>query len=428
MFVSGCTFYGASVSEIRWQPILLVARLIAGIGHGVTYVTVFVQASENSSKDFRRVMVTIIGLTLALSIFIASTFIINIPMPIKDKTDNEKTVELSETTSTGIMATVTVILCFISVPINFIFSYETVPFLLYHNNREEEAQSTLAQLLGEDQHSPIVQHEFNAMRELCNDDYAEFPEGKIFTTIHRRLMSIPLYSRIVSAQCLNVLSIIMFANYIINLMEKDVILLETNSQNSTKEEFDQYIERIRDIMRLARMYLVVVKVSFATWFIVGVPLTFVGNYFNWKRGYHFCTSLAGAIMLSFTLFHWIGIFGGFFKASALLFLNIYIHFMTIPVDIIGYLYLMECFPTSTKSRGIAFVTICESLFNSIFIYVEIQYDSLGIEFFAMAILYFILGFLLYAVVPNTNGLSLAATKHAYMQALSPNWWEFYKKK
>lgn len=424
MFVSGCLFYSADVAESGWQTLLLCGRFVAGLSHGITYVTIFVQASENAAKDFRRILVTSVGLTIGLSIFIASTFLIYIPIPSVQVMEGSVNVaQTSEMMSAGIMSTVTVIFCFIAVVINYFFSHETVPFLLYHNYREEEAVFTLARLLGEDRNSPIVQQEFNAIRELCHEDYAEFPEGKIFTTIHRALMSIPLSARITSAQCLNMLYIVFFVKYIQSWIERDVNELEnTKSTNETI-----IVNELEELLELAQTYSVAVRSAIATWFIVGLQFTLVGNYFNWKRGLHFTTFIVGASIILSTIFHIIGFWGlgPLFKAFSILFLTIYIHFLSLPIDIIGYSYLAECFPISTKAKSVGFVTICESIFNMIFVTLEIRHDKLSIEFFITGLLFCILGFRLYSIVPNTLGLSLGAAKHAYIHALSnKKWWQF----
>lgn len=446
MFASGCVFYATDVDETNyeghsWQLVLLGGRLLAGIAHGITYVTIFVQGSENATKDFRRIIVTVIGITIGLSIFIASTFLIYIPVPTTQKEKGVENVAISsEMTSTGIIATATIFLCFVSVVINYFFSHETVPFLLYHNYREEEAQATMARLLGEDQHAPIVQQEFDAMRELCHDDYAEFPESNIFTTIHRRLISIALSARITSAQCLNMLFIIMFVKLIRSVMDKDLdeIVKETQHMNvatgkngtneTTNVNVTELLDQLNEIMELNKTYNVAVRTAIGTWFILGLQFTLIGNYFTWKRILHLTTFLVGASMLLLYIFHWVGILSGFFQALAIFFLTIYIHFLSLPVDVLNYSYLMECFPTSTKAKAIAFTTICECLFNTIFISIEMEHRKLGFEFFAMGLLFCILGFRLCVSVPNTNGLSLAAAKHAYIQSLSTNWWEFYKNK
>ncbi|XP_031620629.1 uncharacterized protein LOC116339104 [Contarinia nasturtii] len=554
MFASGCTFYSADESERFWPFLMAIGRFSAGFGHGITYVTVFVQASENASKDFRRIIVTIIGATVGLSIFIASIFLIRVPMPLATKMENPNA--LYETMSSGIICTITIILSFFSVVLNFFFSHETVPFLLYHNYREEEAQFAIARMLGEDRNAPIVQKEFEEIRELCNDDYAEYPEWKVFTSINRWLMSIPLSARITSAHCLYMLCLIMLVNCIgghvddvelikrtpleakveifdgtfngsalingtivkgtfINgtssndnkdgISSKEVItdkttdkITEPASSNVTlnnatlinamltngkvalingtiinctlingafhdgtfingtmtngtiingtlingtihngtllkptnglvKQEYEKDISKnLNTLMELAGMYNASIKWLLAFWFILGLPFVFLGNYFNWKRGLHFTTFIVGTSIILFTILH--DIVGYLFNILVIIFIDIYIHFLTLPIDTIGYSYLMECFPISIKSKAIAMVTLCECIFNTCFIWIEMKHSSFGFDFLAMGALFTILGLYLYAVVPNTNGLSLAAAKHAYIQSLSSSWWKFYKKK
>lgn len=421
MFISGCLFYSADVSQTGWQILLLFGRLFAGLSHGITYVTVLVQASENASNDFRRVVVTTVGLTIGFSIFIAST-LIYIPMPF-DQADqgSDNVAETSEMMSAGIMSTITLILCFVSVIFNYFFSHETVPFLLYHNYREEETKFTLAKLMGEDQNSAIVHEEFMAIRELCTNDYAEYPEGEIFTTIHRSLMSIPLSARITTAQCLYTLFILFLVKCIEPMMKKDVIeLVNAKTSNVTTT-----IKDLDELVKLARTCSTVVRSAIAAWFVAGVQFTLIGNYFNWKRCLHFSTFVAGATILLLCIFYVIGFLTEYFGICAVTLLVIYTHFLSLPVDILSYSYLTECFPISTKPKAIAFVTICESLFNTIFVSFEIRHDQFSTGYIVIGLLFCILGFQLYSIVPNTLGLSLGAAKHAYLQALSnKKWWHF----
>lgn len=422
MFVSGCLFYSADVADSGWQALILGGRFLAGIGHGLTYVAVFVQASENAAKDFRRILATVIGLTIGFSMFVSAIFLVNIPLPpdqIIEGTAN--VVEHSEMMSTGSMSTVTFIFAFISVIVNYFFSHETVPFLLYHNYREDEAQFTLAKLLGESENSAVVQQEFLAIRELCHEDYAEFPEGKIFTTIHRSLMSIPLSARITSGQCLNILYIILIAKYIKYLVVGDLdrLINDVNKENETI-----LVKDLEDISGLVSKYHIIVRSEVGAWFLTGLLFTLLSIYLNWRRGLHFTTFVTGAAMLIYSLFRILHMFHHFTKALAMLVLIIYVHFLSLPIDILGYTYLMECFPISTKAKAIAFVTICESLLNSLYAAMELRHDDVFIEFLITGVLFFILGYKLYCIIPNTNGLSLGAAKLAYVQSvLNVVWWK-----
>lgn len=419
MFVSGCLFYGAYVTETGWQSLILGGRFMAGISHGLTYIPLFVQASENAAKDFRRILASVIGLTMGFSMFISALFLINVPSP--DQIANDVNVVQHSEMSMGAIATTTFIFSFISVIVNYLYSHETVPFLLYHNYREDEAQFTLAKLLGEDQNSVIVQQEFLAIRELCTDDYTEFPEGKIFTTVHRSLMSIPLSARITSAQCLNTLYIILIAKYIKHLIKGDL------DEIINKESFEQIVENetvlakdLREISALVSMYNVIVPSEVGGWFVTGLLFTLLANYVNWKRGLHFTTFLTGALMLIYAIFQFVMLT----KEIAMLMLIIYVHFLALPIDILGYTYLMECFPISTKAKAISFVTICENLLNSLYATMELKHDDVFIEFIITGVLFFVLGYFLFCTVPNTMGLSLGAAKLAYLQSVSNTvWWK-----
>lgn len=425
MFTSGCLFYASSVAEEGWQITLLVGRFFGGFGHGITFVTIFVQATENSSKDFRRLLVSIIGLTMGFSLFFAANFIINIPMPFYQELDNPKLDDVvinSELMSTGKMATVILIFGFLSVPINYFFSHETVPFLLYHNYREDEAQFTLSKLLGEDRNSAIVQEEFQAIRELCNEDYADFPEGKIFTSIHRSLLSIVLQARITSAQCFLSLCIIYFAKIIMHMINEEYAKLVNDvfTANATT-----IVNDFQVLVNLVHYYSMVVQVTIVVLFSLGLVSTLIGNYFNIKRGFHFTTFLLGASILLYTLFHLIGVLSGLFKAFAVLFLFVYVYFIYLPVDVVNLTYLTEAFPTSTRVKAIAFVTICENVFNSIYINLEFKHNTVSFEFFLMGLIFTLFGYNLFCTMPNTNGLSLGAAKQAYIQAINSNFWQKY---
>lgn len=425
MFTSGCLFYASSVAEEGWQITLLLGRFFGGLGHGVTFVTIFVQATENASKDFRRTLISIIGLTIGFSLFFAASFIINIPMPAFQELENVKldnVVVNSELMSTGKMSTVILVFCFAAVLFNYFFSHETVPFLLYHNYREEEAQCMLSKLLGEDRNSAIVEEEFHAIRELCNEDYANFPEGKIFTSIHRSLMSIVLQARITSAQCFLSLCVIYFSKIIMNMIHEELIKMESDA---VEANFVQFAGDMTDILNLIRYYDMVVKVTIIVLFTFGLLTTLLGNYFNIKRGFHFFTFLLGLSILVYSIFHFIGFLSELFKAFALLFLSVYVYFIFLPVDVINLTYLTEVFPTSTRVKAIAFVTICEHIFNSIYINLEFKHDTVSIEFFVMGLIFTLLGYNLFCTMPNTNGLSLGAAKQAYIQALNNNFWQKY---
>lgn len=429
MFISGCLFYGADVAESGWRTLLLCGRLFAGISHGLTFVTVLVQASDNAARNFRRIMVTIIGGTMAFSIFLASTFFIFIPVP--DMQDDVKnTAEYSEVRSAGIISTMTFVFCFFSVPLNYLFSHETIPFLLYHNYREEEAQFTLAKLLGEENDSPLVQYEFNAIKEACASDYTEFPEGKIFRSIHRNLLSIALNGRIAAAQSFNIPIIVLIVKtlqaYYLRQLEKDLnadlIVTEDKGSLAVEIAMTPELNKLRDDLN---NFNTVVKTMLFGWFIFGMLTTCLANYYHWRRGLHLTTVIAGATIITCVVLVFGNVMKNFISALTFLVMTIYFQFLTIPIDILGLNYLLECFPTSTKAMSIGFVTILECVFNIILVTIDLRYYELRFEFIPFGIILCVVGLKLYRNVPETFGFSLIEAKHAYLQATSgKKWWQF----
>lgn len=434
LFVSGCLFYSADVVDSGWQSLLVAGRFVAGFGYGITFVTVFVQASENAARNFRRILVTIIGGCMAFSIFLASTFLIYLPVPdLQD--DVENTAVYSETRSAGVIAAATFVFSFVSVPLNYFFSHETIPFLLYHNYREEEAQFTLAKLLGEDNDSPLVHYEFNCIKEACQSDYAEFAEGKIFGTVHRHLLAIALNGRIAAAQSFGVPIIVLFvkiiqAYYMYQLradIANRVYLVETKTTSGNETESEVVFlsldwDKLRNDLSA---YNTAVKSLLFSWFIFGLVMACLANHFNWRRGLHLATFIAGASIVICFVFVYVGVMRNFVAALTFLVLIIYFEFLTLPIDILGLNYLLECFPSSTRAWSIGFVTIIECLFNMCVVGIDIRYAERNPEIIPMGIILCLVGFKLYKSVPETFGFSLVEAKHAYIQATAgKKWWQF----
>lgn len=434
MFVGACLFYSADVADSGWQTLLLCGRLFTGLSHGMTYVTVFVQASENAARDFRRIIVTIIGGTIALSIFITSTFLIFVPVPDLEESEEFKNAAVeSEIMSAGIIATTTFVICFAACIINYFFTLETVPFLLYHNYREEEAQFTLAKLLGEEPNAEIIQYEFIAIKEMCTADYAQFDEKSIFQSAHRSLLSIAASARIAAAQSFNVPIVVLFVKiiqaYYLGVISKNLSEIEevavVKDRNESVIVIEESKRNLVNLREAVHIYNTAVKTLLFSWFVFGLTFTLLGNYFNWKRGLHFTTFIAGASIVICVIVVFVGIFANFIGTLTFLVLIIYFQFLSLPVDIIGYTYLTECFPISTKARSIAFVTMCEALFSIILVSIDLRYYHNEPEFIPMGLILCALGYKLYMIVPNTNGFSLAAAKEAYLQAsASKKWYQF----
>lgn len=424
MFLSVCLFYGASVAELEWQAQFLFGRFFAGISHGITYVTIFVHASENASSDFRHILMTIIGIVIALSICFTSTFLIYVPIP--ELEEDQYVVKDSEVSSANTIMVTSLVLCLAAVGVNYFFSHETVPFLLKHNYRDDEALYVLSKLHNEDSNSAIVHSELDAIKEMCNNDYMEFQEQKIFRSVHRNLLSYALYGRLVAVQSFNVPVVVLIVKMLRKVASDEVIEeVESMKANESLEETMQHLQNVEDDVEL---YLNAVRATLMTWFVCSVTLALIANYYNWKRGIHFTSFLAGAVVIVFNALYTIDIMKDFFRGITVLAIFIYFNFLTTIVDIIGYTYLTECFPVSTKPAGIGFVSIFENLLHIQIITRDLQPDPyihgrIDPGQIVMGLLLVLLGFRLYRTAPQTRGLHLAAAKQAFLQATNAiKWW------
>lgn len=320
------------------------------------------------------------------------------------------------------------VFCMASVIVNYFFTHETVPFLLKHNYRDDEALYVLSKLHDEDSNSAIVHNELETIKEMCNNDYIEFQEQKIFRSIHRNLLSFALYGRLISAQSFNVPIVVFFVKLLRAVVAEDLMLeVEKVKEN---ESLTETLEQLQHLENEVNLYLNAVKATIMTWFVFGVTLALIANYFKWKRGIHFTSFLAGAVIIVFNVLYITGIMAKFFAGITLLTLFIYFNCLTIIVDIIGFTYLTECFPVSTKPAAIAFVSIVENLFHILIIAVDLRPDSYILlegkvdpELIGMGLLLALLGFRLYHTAPETRGMPSAAAKQAFLQATNAmKWW------
>lgn len=427
MFASGCLFYSVDAADSSWQTLLTIGRFVAGIAQGLVYVTIITQATENAAKDFRRILFSIIGGTIGFSIFFASTFLIYVPSPVFDDDAKGNEAENSEKTAAGIISFTSIFLSFVSVILSYFFAHETVPFLLYHNYREEEAQFTLAKLLGEDSDSELVFKEFLAIKEACIQDYAQFQENKIFKSVHRGLLSIALSARLAAIHSFNIPTIVLFVKLLQSIVlnsateKQDEMILISVGKNETIEIIDSHTS----IRKMINKYNHTLTTFLFTWFGFGLVIMLCGNYFNWKRGFHFVTFLAGISIVISVILVFIGFIPKGIAFIAAFFLLIYFQFLTLPIDVLGLTYLGECFPASTRIRSIGFITMVECAFNIVLVTLNFRQYQNEPEFIPMGLILSICGYKLFTTVPNTNGFSLAAAKQAYIDATAgKRWWQF----
>lgn len=423
MFVCGCLFYSVSVSDPDWQVQLLFGRFFAGFSHGMVCATIWVHATENAANEFRSTLVTVIGGTIGLSIFITSTVLIYIPLIFKalGKSLKEEMKE-SEITSAGTISVVTFICCFLSVVVNYFFTHETVPFMLAFNHRAEEATFTLGKLNDADMNSAEIQNEFETIREMCTNDYAEFEENKIFTTSHRELLSIALYGRLAGLGSFNVPGIVVFT-LVLQWYFAEEILIDVTDLAKSADKDTAVLDLMSDVMEKLRWIENAVKIVLFVWFVFGLGVTLLANKYNLRHFLHCTTLVIGAVSVLTSFVRPINFLFLLVGPVFLILFVIYSAFFSMPADIVGYSYLMDCFPASTRARSIAFIIICENVVHILLIFIDFHPRSYSFGFLLIALLVFFVAFKLYSI-PDTTGMPLPVARRAYLQARSgKRWWQ-----
>lgn len=203
-----------------WIPI---DRIIAGICHGLVSVTVLVQASENSSKEFREMLVILIGAWTMLSVFLNGMFF-SLCYPHEMSSQD--------------IAILSFIFGVAALVANFFYTLETVPFLLKHNFKMEDSLYVLSQLKNEPMESPAVQYDFDNMKALYEADCAAFNDNKIFAERNRKAIYYGTYSRVIGMLSSSVplfITIIRFFFYLILMQHNETFhqFIGTNRVNTT---------------------------------------------------------------------------------------------------------------------------------------------------------------------------------------------------
>lgn len=104
---------------------------------------------------------------------------------------------------------------------------------------------------------------------------------------------------------------------------------------------------------------------------------------------------------------------------------IYLQSLLLSIDAISLIYSGECFPASTRIRSIGFIAMLEYGFNIILATIDFRFYKSVPEFILVGLVLTVCGLKLFRIVPNTNGLSLADAKQAYIEAnVGKKWWLF----
>lgn len=429
-------------SETNWDLGVLLGRFSAGIGHGFVLVTVFVQASENSSKEFREMLVIIIGALMMFSIYFA-IIIINLPV------GRIILYEVGTATSANIIAFITFVLAIAAIVANSRYTLESVPFLLKHNYKEEESLYVFSKLRNETMGniSPGVLRDFEEMQAMHQADLQEFGYWKVFAKQNRAALYHGIYSRIVGMMMSSVPAFVVVLRHLFNLFlaEAEAQIHQTEATNAMITTTESYLEvltlttpmpslpptpstapetrakRAIDMSdnnfgslfdiesnsdHVQLMYTLLVGVIHG-WFAFGFWVTYFANKYNWRKNLYQAVFLYGIFLLAFVLIYVIGVFERFMATFSYLGAVLFLYFLSWPLNIFGNLFLTDGFPITLHAGSIAIVTIVEHGCHILFIAIDLNLShNVAYETVVVALTFTILGYKLYRRTANTKGLSL----------------------
>lgn len=410
--------YGLT-NEDSWHLCILFGRFFAGIGHGFVLVTVFVQASENSSKGFREMLVIIIGSLMMFSIFLAS-LLINLPLGLI-VVEN-----VAGATSAHLISICTIILALASIKCNISYTLESVPFLLKHNYKDEESLYVFSAMRNEPvgNISAGVVNDYEEMRAMYQADFEEFGDTKVFKKLNRPALFNTTYSRIVGMMMSSLPAFLVTIRHLLNYYEvhedlkvkldMDIILNETTAVGTlgVREEgtSDDWINRLIDSVssHVHKGFIyALVLLTISCWSSCGSCVTFFANKYNWRKGFYEIVAVFGLCLLAFCITKIIGL-GTHFMAS-LMYLLAFILFLVLswPVNIFGYFHFTDAFPITLHASSIAVVTIVEYGFHILFIVMDLYLShTVNCVSLFVGIIFTIFGFKLYRRTSYTKGLSL----------------------
>lgn len=415
-------------NEENWDTGILFGRFIAGICHGFIYVLVFVQASENSSKEFREMLVIFIGAWIMFCIYVAATIFLH--QPIVHIT-TLVTTDVSNATSAIMIGSMSLMLCIVAFIVNNFYSLETVPFLLRHNYKVEESLHVLSRLRNEPMESPGVLADFEELKRMYETDMSHFGDEKLFTKENRSALYHGIFGRIIGmlSSCTPAFVIIvrhMFTMAAAHTHKKELDetmneleMAARNASNSTEMQSELWLNIDEDAYDVALFFAYVLLLStIHGWYAFGFWSTYLANRLNWRRNLYICVSAFGFVLLLFTLTEMFGLFNRIVSAFAYLGGLLFLYFMAWPLNIYGYFFLTDGFPISMNSRCIGFISVVEHGVHALIIamYLNMR-DSVGFVTVIVGATFFILGYKLYMRTTYTKGMPLLEARIENQRAL-----------
>lgn len=361
-----------------YQETLIPGRLCAGISHGFVYIATLIHTSETASKEFRHFLVLNVGFTFGLSILVVAV------------------ISLSSYKAGGLEANtaITTFIYAILALVNNHFSTQESPiYLLQKQNMDTEGAAAEAyetfRILQKKRMSCIeIQRRFTELKASVIEE--SFQSRKIFDDGN--------FNAIILATCIRLATVLSFnLGLVLMALEMGKLVIVTDESH-------------------------MLRIIFLCWFVGGTLTIFISYKY---RHYLYLVALIFGIISTVNiilLIVGIGIFIRIFLFVLTVSLLYYVLCISLPLEILGGIYLSEAFPLSKKPFSIAVTLTVEYLVHILLTFFIME--NMMISFWFVTSLSLIgLGFKLFWCVPrDTHQMALPQSARAFASASAREWY------
>lgn len=358
MTISGILF-------IAWNEdylAILFGRILAGIAHGILYVTIVSHYGENTAAEMRGHSISAIGVLFSSSAVIISLFTLY-QNEIFDISDSNRL--------TGIL---TLIWSIIGLAVNYFLTIESVPLLLLRD-QEQDAVQALMKLRNETTKTPTLQNEFDDLRQMVNE--AKNENQNIFSNGNIRPLLLVTFLR---------LQAFLTNNPVINMLLITVVQVTLVGGSATTFVAPVFLTSFRLLGGLIR--LIAGDLVSRKWYLT--PSGIVSGILIGAFGIIVMNlNLENGFVVMFVLFQFMTGFG---------------------IDSMSHVITSEAFAINKKAWSIAFATSIENVLQLVAIiimyYLTVTVNVIFGILLASAILIVILAVTIHFLLPETLNLSI----------------------
>lgn len=366
---------------------IALGRFIAGLGHGIAYVTTISHGAENVIKEMRGRLISSIHFLIYSSVFTLS-IVMMYSYPFTGGIRTERMV--------GILAVAFSIMGLAFTPC---LTYESIVYLLYGND-EQHALENMIKLRSE---SVVTWNISNDLQEL-----------KLMVTEDR------LKSRNITKDSNLRPLLLMLALSVVTGLSSNLIL-NTNLIEITKKSFIDLGESINDTDPNMSSIATVILVTFR--FAAGIVMVLFGDLFSRKKilrltaGVSAMSLLIAQILSRYTLEYTNGInwISGVFVVAFQIFIGA-------GVESMQHVLMSEAFSTAKKYWSIAFIAVIESLIQIAIIAISFIDEGdifVSIFVYCSIVLIALMTVLLHMKLPETRGISLRQARDEFTKTGMP---------